>query len=227
MKMSKSTTNSFLIGFAAIIIVLLGYYAFNTGSVTPSGDGTVAVSVSLDDHIRGNKDAVVTLVEFGDFQCPACGAYEPLLRKVVADNVQDVRFVFRHFPLTAIHQNALLASKYAEAASVQGKFWEMHDALYDKQQDWSASLGAKALFEEYAKSLGLDVAKLSSDAASKEIESKILAQYREGVKLEVQGTPTFFINGKKLESNPRTPEEFTALIKDAKKASGTNATTTK
>jgi protein-disulfide isomerase len=220
MKMSKSTTNNYLIGFAVIIIALLGYYFFSADKSTSKA--TAEVNVSLDDHIRGNKDAIVTLVEFGDFQCPACGAYEPMVRKVVADNAQDVRFVFRHFPLTQIHQNALLASKYAEAASIQGKFWEMHDVLYDKQQDWSSSLGAKALFEGYAKTLGLDVAKLSSDAASKEVESKILAQYKEGVKLEVQGTPTFFINGKKLESNPRTPEEFTALIKDAKKAVGSN-----
>jgi hypothetical protein len=123
MKMSKSTTNNYLIGFAVIIIVLLGYYFFSADKSTSKA--TAEVNVSLDDHIRGNKDAIVTLVEFGDFQCPACGAYEPMVRKVVADNAQDVRFVFRHFPLTQIHQNALLASKYAEAASIQGKFWEM------------------------------------------------------------------------------------------------------
>lgn len=214
--MSKSTTNNFLIIFAVLIIVLLGYYVFGTEST--SKNEPVEVTVSLNDHIRANKDATVTLVEFGDFQCPACAAYEGIVQKVVADNAQDIRFVFRHFPLTAIHQNALLASKYAEAAAIQGKFWEMHDVLYDKQQDWSASLGAKALFEGYAKTLGLDVVKLSSDAMSKEVESKILAQYKEGVRLGVQGTPTFFINGQKLESNPRSVEEFTKLIKDAKAA---------
>ena len=130
--MSKSTTNNFLIIFAVLIIVLLGYYVFGTEST--SKNEPVEVTVSLNDHIRANKDATVTLVEFGDFQCPACAAYEGIVQKVVADNAQDVRFVFRHFPLTAIHQNALLASKYAEAAAIQGEFWEMHDVLYDKQR---------------------------------------------------------------------------------------------
>ena len=211
--MSKSTTNNFLIVFAVLIIVLLGYYVFGTESTAPA---TTDVTVSLNDHIRANKEASVTLLEFGDFQCPACGAYEPMVREVVAKNAQDVRFVFRHFPLTQIHQNALLASKYAEAASIQGKFWEMHDVLYDKQTEWSSSLQAKTMFEGYAKTLGLDVVKLSADAQSKAVEEKILAQYKEGVKLGVQGTPTFFINGKKLESNPRSVEEFNKLIQDAK-----------
>lgn len=221
--MSKSTTNNFLIAFAVIIVVLLGYYMFGQGSSTTAPN---EVSVSLDDHIRANKNAPVTLLEFGDFQCPACGAYEPLVAQAVAESAQDVRFVFRHFPLTQIHQNALLASKYAEASSIQGKFWEMHDMLYAKQQDWSASPQAKILFEGYAKTLGMDVAKLSSDAQSSPVEAKILAQLKEGTKLGVQGTPTFFINGKKLETNPRTVEELKKLIQDAKNQAGTTVTAT-
>ena len=211
--MSKSTTNTFLIGFAALIVVMLGYYAFNTGSSTSTPS---EVTVSLDDHIRANKDASVTLVEFGDFQCPACGAYEPLVSKAVAESAQDVRFVFRHYPLTQIHQNALLAAKYAEASSIQGKFWEMHDVLYAKQQEWSASPQVKTLFEGYAKTIGMDVVKLTSDSQSSAVEAKILAQLKEGTKLGVQGTPTFFINGKKLENNPRSVDELKKLIQDAK-----------
>ncbi len=224
--MSKSTTNNFLLAFAAIVVVLLGYYMFATPGASTGTDKTEDVVVSLDDHIRANKDATVTLVEFGDFQCPACGAYEPLVAKAVADNAQDVRFVFRHFPLTQIHQNALLASRYAEAASIQGKWWEMHDMLYAKQQDWSSSMQAKTLFEGYGKTIGLDVTKLTKDALSKSVEDKILAQYKEGVKLGVQGTPTFFVNGKKLENNPRSIEEFTQIIKDAKAAAKVTPTQT-
>ena len=220
--MSKSTTNSFLIGFLVILVVLLGYYMFSGSATKPT---TTDVVVSLDDHVRANKDASVTLVEFGDFQCPACGAYEPMVRQAVAGSAQDVRFVFRHFPLTQIHQNALLAAKYAEASSIQGKFWEMHDMLYDKQQEWSSSPAAKVFFEGYAKTLGMDVVKLSSDVQSKAIEDKILAQYKEGVKLGVQGTPTFFINGVKLENNPRSIEEFKKLIQDAKKTAASSTVT--
>lgn len=220
--MSKSTSTNFFIVLAVIIVVLLGYYFVSGSATTNSTD----ITVSLDDHIRANKNATVTLVEFGDFQCPACGAYEPIVAKAVAENAQDIRFVFRHFPLTQIHQNALLAAKYSEAASIQGKFWEMHDVLYKNQSEWSGSPTAKVLFEGYAKTLGLDVVKLSSDAQLKDIESKILAQYREGIKLGIQGTPTFFLNGKKLDPAPRTPEDFKAAFQKAKKEATTSATTT-
>jgi protein-disulfide isomerase len=208
----KSSNTYFIIAFVAILLGLLGYYFYATHA-TPSTP--VEVNVSLDDNIKGNKTAPVTLVEFGDFQCPACGAYEPIVKKVVAENSKDVRFVFRHFPLTQIHPNALLAAKYAEAAGIQGKFWEMHDILYEKQSEWSGALNAKSMFDDYAKTIGLDVAKLSQDASAKSVEDKIRAQYTEGVKLGVQGTPTFFINGKKLDRNPGSAEELTALIKAA------------
>jgi protein-disulfide isomerase len=208
----KSSNTYFIIAFVAILLGLLGYYFYATHA-TPSAP--VEVNVSLDDNIKGNKTAPVTLVEFGDFQCPACGAYEPIVKKVVAENSKDVRFVFRHFPLTQIHPNALLAAKYAEAAGIQGKFWEMHDILYEKQSEWSGALNAKSMFDDYAKTIGLDVAKLSQDASAKSVEDKIRAQYTEGVKLGVQGTPTFFINGKKLDRNPGSAEELTALIKAA------------
>ncbi len=212
--MSKSSINNLFIGLGFIILALLAYYAFATKTSTTTA--VVPVEVSLDDHVRGATNAKVTLLEFGDLQCPACGAYEPLVRAVMAQHTTDTRLVFRHFPLTNIHQNALAAAKYAEAAGIQGKFWEMHDILYDTQKDWSGSMTPTVLFEGYAKKLGLDVAKLSVDAQGKSVEDKILAQYKEGTRLGVQGTPTFFINGVKID-NPQSLDTFNKVLNDAAK----------
>jgi protein-disulfide isomerase len=196
-------------GLVLIIVALLAYYfyAVGTGKVEPVGE----VTISDTDHVRGSPTATVTLVEFADFQCPACYSYEPLVNQVLADNPTTVKLVFRHFPLTAIHPNALLAAKASEAAALQGKFWEMHDMIYAGQKDWSAGFSARDFFVKYAKELGLDEAKFTSDLASPAIEAKILAEYQEGVRLGVQGTPTFFLNGKKIQ-NPKSLEEFNALI---------------
>jgi protein-disulfide isomerase len=214
MNMSSKTTNKILSLFALLLVLLLGYYFMATKSTTSSGSKN-DVALSLDYHVRGATNGKVTLIEFGDFQCPACGGYEPLVRQVVAANAQDVRIVFRNFPLTQLHPNALLAAKYAEAAALQGKFWEMHDALYDNQKEWSGALNAKDYFEKYGAALGLDIKKLAADALRSDIESKILAQYKEGVRLGVQGTPTFFVNGQMID-NPPSVEAFSKILMDAK-----------
>jgi protein-disulfide isomerase len=210
----RTGQGKFIAGLVLLIVLSFGYYfyALSKGQVTPVG----VVTVSESDNIRGALDGKVTLVEFGDLQCPACGAYEPLVRKLLADNPTTLKFVFKHFPLTQIHQNALLAAKASEAAALQGKFWEMHDILYDNQKDWGSSLNARDFFLTYATTIGLDTTKFTTDLNNKDIEAKILAEYQEGSRLGVQGTPTFFLNGKKIES-PQTQEAFDALIKEAAK----------
>lgn len=213
-KSLKTPQGKLLLGLLAIIIVLFGYYFYKTGGSATMPAPTIEVSQT--DHVRGAAGAKVTVVEFGDFQCPACGMYEPIVQKVMSDNKDIVQFVFRHFPLTQIHQNALISAKAAEAAGEQGKFWEMHDLLYAKQREWSSALNAREFMVTYAKDLGLDTAKFAADLNSSAIEKKIRAEYLEGTKLDVQGTPTFFINGKKID-NPQSVEAFTALIKEAAK----------
>lgn len=205
----KSTEGKFVLGFVAVIVLLFAYYFYAVPSKTDSK--VEEITISKTDHIRGAQDGKVTLVEFADFQCPACAAYEPLVRQVTADNKTVLKVVFKHFPLTQIHQNALLAARAAEAAGLQGKFWEMHDLLYDKQKDWSTGLNARDFIMTYAKTLNLNVTKFSEDLNSKAIEDKILAEYKEGTNLGVQGTPTFFLNGKKID-NPSSLEEFNKLI---------------
>ncbi len=207
-KFFSTTEGKFTAFLIALFVILFGYYFFDSGA-----SGTVKnVEINQNDHIRGAVNAKVTLVEFGDFQCPACGSYEPIVRQVMSDNKDILRIVFRQFPLTSIHQNSLVASKATEAASLQGKFWEMHDMLYDKQKDWSSSSDARSVITDYAKALGLDVNKFSKDMDDKTLEDKIMAQYKEGVDLGVQGTPTFFLNGKKID-NPQTAADFDQLVK--------------
>jgi protein-disulfide isomerase len=210
----KTTQGQFL-GSVGLIIVLLFAYYFYAMSSTPAGVTTPSsgIVISQTDHVRGAKDGKVTLVVFGDFQCPACGAWEPIIRQVLADNKDTLKMVFRQFPLTQIHRNALIAAEASEAAGLQGKFWEMHDILYDKQEEWSESLNARDYILTYATTLGLDTKKFSTDINSKEIEDKILSEIKEGTRLEVPGTPTFFLNGKKLEVNDLA--SFDKAVKDA------------
>lgn len=210
----KTTGGKFVTFIVAIVVLAFAYYFYAMHNRTTEPTGTVTVTEG--DHVRGNLTGKVTLVEFGDIQCPACGAYEPIIRQVTADNADILKVVFKHFPLTQIHPNALLAAKASEAASIQGKFWEMHDIMYDHQADWSGSLSARDAFIGYATTLGLDVEKFKKDMASQEVEDKIVAEYKEGTNLGVQGTPTFFVNGKKIE-NPASVEDFNALIRAAAK----------
>jgi protein-disulfide isomerase len=205
----ETVEGKFVLGVAIIIILLLGYYFY----ATPSKDNNKIeeITISETDHVRGKQDAKLTLVEFGDYQCPACGVYEQIIRQVAEDNKGILKVVFRHFPLTQIHQNAILGAKAAEAAGLQGKFWEMHEMLFDKQDEWSKGMNAHDFILTYATTLGLNTKKFSEDLKNEAIEEKIMAEYKEGVKLGVQGTPTFFLNGKKID-NPSSLEAFNKLI---------------
>lgn len=196
------TPSGKIVGLTALLFVaLLAYYAFavSKGEVVPVDDAKI-ITVSQEDHTRGGKAASVTIVEYGDFQCPACKAYEGMVRTIMAKYPTDVRVTFRNFPLIQIHKNAFLAASYAEASGEQGKFWEMHDMLYDKQEEWGEALDAEAKIVSYAKTLNLDITKLQTVAKSQAISEKIAASYKEAGLLKLQGTPSFFINGNKIES---------------------------
>jgi protein-disulfide isomerase len=214
------TTEGKAVTFVVVLVLLaFAYYFYAMNSdAGPVGEPKVTES----DHVRGNLSGTVTLVEFGDLQCPACGAYEPIVRQVTSDNSSILKVVYKHFPLTQIHQNALLAAKAAEAASIQGKFWEMHDMMYDHQTEWANTLSARDAFLAYAKTLELDTEKFASDMASQAVEDKIVAEYKEGTLLGVQGTPTFFVNGKKID-NPASVEAFNQIIRGAANAPAAQA----
>ncbi|PIZ77260.1 hypothetical protein COY06_00775 [Candidatus Peregrinibacteria bacterium CG_4_10_14_0_2_um_filter_41_8] len=166
------------------------------------------------DIMKGNPAAQTVLMEYADFQCPACAAYSGLVKQVEQEYGDKINIVYRNFPLTQIHANALSSAKAAEAANHQGKFWEMHDRLYIKQQDWSSEANVQDIFLGYAEDLGLNKDQFLVDYDSADVEAKVKRDIRTGNLLGVGGTPTFFVNGE-LIPNPHGLEEFKAVL-DAK-----------
>lgn len=166
------------------------------------------------DWTMGEAGAEVTLVEYVDFQCSACGAYHPLVKQLEGEYLDKVRFVTRHFPLTQIHSNAMLAAVAAEIAGKHGKFWEMRDILFERQQEWSGARNPKDFFVSYAEAIGIDRGKFLEDYERGDFAEKIKADINSGLRAGVQGTPTFFLNGEKIQ-NPRSFGEFKTLIEDA------------
>ena len=142
------------------------------------------------DHIQGGPDAAVTLLEYGDYQCPYCGAAYPIVKQVQKEMGDELRFVFRNFPITTSHPHAEQAAEAAEAASAQDRFWPMHDLLYENQQ----RLGAEDL-SAHANSLGLDVQRFERDLAEHVHAARVREDFMSGVRSGVSGTPTFYING--------------------------------
>lgn len=165
------------------------------------------------DWTKGAETPKVTIVEYSDFQCPACGAYYPLVEKIFADNKNDLAFTYRHFPLPQ-HKNALAAAYAAEAAGAQGKFWEMTQMLFDNQEDWSESYTPEVIFEEYATKLNLNMENYKAVRDAKETKDAVAQDIASGKASGVNSTPSFYVNGKKIKS-PQSVEEFEAIIKAA------------
>jgi len=166
-------------------------------STTLSGTDLKTVETG---HDQGPADAKVVLTEFGDYQCPVCGAYFPLLKdQILPQYAGKIRFVFKNFPLSQ-HQNAQNAAEAAEAAGAQGMYWQMHDLLYENQNDWATLSDPVPTFGKYASQLGLDADRLMSEVRAKKYASIITTDENFGVKLQVQGTPTFFVNGKVVDT---------------------------
>jgi len=169
--------------------------------------------VTSSDITIGNPKAKAVLVEYGDFQCPACAAYQPLVNQLILDFKDNIYFVYRFFPLTQVHKNAMISAQAGYAAHKQGKFWEMDNLLYTNQKSWEESLNAKEIFINYAKNLKLNIDKFKKDLESDEGKKIINEQYRQGLSAGVNSTPTFFLNGAKIET-PRSYNDFKKLVQD-------------
>src|SRR3989344_1797842 len=194
--------------------VLLGGGVFGAiklaSSVPAETSSILASAVSPTDWTKGNSSSKVILVEYSDFQCPACAAYYPMLKEFNKNFGDKIQFVYRHFPLPS-HKNSRPASYAAEAAGKQGKFWEIHDLIFENQQSWSGKSNPEENFTAYAKTLGLGMDKFQADVNSKEVKEKVDNDYQSGLQSVVTYTPTFFLNGEKIQ-NPRNYDEFKALI---------------
>jgi protein-disulfide isomerase len=194
-------------GIVTIVILSRGGTT-STGTLAP---------VTADDHVYGKTDAPVVLIEYSDYQCPACGAYFPVVKALEQKYGDKLALVYRNFPLTALHQYAQIGAQAAEAAGLQGKYWEMHDLLFENQQSWS-KLGSesdvKKTFADYANQLKLDTKKFSSDLTSSAVVSRVDRDVQSGNAIGINATPTFFLNGTKL-TNPSGVDPFSTIIDQA------------
>jgi len=163
--------------------------------------------VSNKDHTQGNSKAAIELVEYGDYQCSYCGEAYPIIKKMQQIFDTDLKFVFRNFPLSEIHSQARVAAIAAEAADMQGKFWEMHDIIYENQRNLLSSY-----LIAYARMIGLDVEQFKTDLKSDACIAKVDADFESGVRSGVNGTPGFFINGEKY-NGPWDEDSLMAYIK--------------
>ena len=164
-------------------------------AMRPEAQMTVPVSAARD-HIQGPDGAPVTLVEYGDYECPYCGAAYPVIKEIQAQMGDGLRFVFRNFPITNSHPHAEKAAEAAEAAATQGHFWEMHDHLYEHQQQLTAEH-----LHAHAQALGLDLKRFDQELADNVYAPRVREDFMSGVRSGVNGTPTFFINGVRYDGS--------------------------
>jgi protein-disulfide isomerase len=186
-----------VLGVIAVIVVGAIIIQGNHKSGSSSGGNAQPTN-----HVEGNGSTGVKLVEYGDYECPVCEAYYPIVKQTQAQFNDQIYFQFRNLPLSQIHPNAFAGARAAEAAAIQGKFWQMHDALYDNQQTWANSSDPSPFFKQYAQQLGLNITKFESDLSSDHVNNVInadLAAFKNTGK--EQATPTFFIDGKYIDYN--------------------------
>lgn len=216
--------------FALIVIVLIAAVAIgwvllrsaqqSRNSNTPTPDPATDVQGADPPHVRGNPNAPVTLEEFGDFQCGACGSYYPELKKIETEYGERLKVIFRELPLVTMHQHALLAAQAAEAAGLQGKFWEMHDKLYENQATWTATNDLVPVFVDYAKQIGLNTDQFMKDLNGEKVAVRIFQDGKRAHSFGLKGTPSFFVNGKEAKDDQWKPEGLRQMINDALSAAG-------
>ncbi len=199
------TKEAKVLGVIAAVVIVGGVLLAVFANPQPKEAGKSVDEKSLirdNSYMTKQASAKVNVVEFGDFQCPACGAAQPILKKIIEEykDNKDVNLVFRHFPLDSIHPNAHISSEAAEAAGAQGKFWEMYDKLYENQSIWTELPDPSDILAGFAQQLGLDVGKFKSEVSSRRYTDVIKADQEDGNKLGVNSTPTIYINGEKMDS---------------------------
>jgi protein-disulfide isomerase len=234
---ANKATIWFIVGFVVIVtavVIIAGAYSSGTPSDTASSTfvATTVPAITAGDWSEGNPDAKVTLIEYGDFECPACGQYFPVVEQLIQNNSNTVRFAFRNFPLYTIHPFAGISSQAAEAAGLEGgqsAYWAMNNMLYAKQSEWSTNSAltpaqvTSQYFDGYAKTIGLDVGKFDTDINATSVTQKIQTDVASGNAALVDHTPTFFINLKQIP-NPTSTAAFQAALTAAASATGSSTT---
>ncbi len=207
---------SFWIILGIILVASVGLIFVVSSSDSDGTPTSTAEALELNDndHVQGAEDASVVVIEYSDFECPACGALYPLTKQVTSLFAEQVTFAYRQFPLVSIHQNAMAASRASESAGYQDKFWEMHDMLFERQHEWSGVTNASTIFEDYANELGLNMDAYREGVVSEEASKTINSSLSVGTSIGVNATPTYFVNGEQIPT-PQSVEEFSAVIQAA------------
>lgn len=205
------------IGIWVLVAVIIMAAIFGLAMLVNSPTSTTSTSnltvpLKADQEFsRGDVNSKVTLIEYGDFQCPACAQYHPLVKQLLSEQGDKMHFVYRYFPLTNVHQNAQISSQAGFAANKQGKYWEMHDTLYDTQNDWAQIPNPQDIFVGYAKDLGLNTDQFKNDMNSDEANKFVNDSLKNATNLGLNSTPSFFLNGKYIET-PNTYDDLKKLI---------------
>ena len=206
------------VALATISSATLLYRAKRPPALVITKSGSAAeMKESGDIHARGNPNASITLEEFGDFQCPPCGMLSEAINQLEKDYRPNLRVIFHNFPL-AVHAHAREAALAAEAAGLQGRFWEMHDLLYREQSVWSKATDVRVLLNSYAGILGLDLERFKKDVDSDQTKTRVDADQKQGSSLGVQNTPTIFLNNRVVDPKLLNPDALRAEIEEAVKA---------
>jgi protein-disulfide isomerase len=218
----------FIIILLVLGVALVSAWALkkrSSGTVTPvtnnpnspapvNANDTVVTGVAGAEppHILGPNSAPARLEEFGDFECPPCGLFHPVLVQMHKEFGDKLQITFREFPLAPAHQHAIAAASAAEAAGLQGKFWEMHDLLYENQKAWHEAFDVRPIFEGFAKQIGLDMNRYQNDLNGDQVAQRILNDGKRGHSMGVKGTPTVFLNGREVPFESLPADKLRVLI---------------
>jgi protein-disulfide isomerase len=194
-----------IIAIVLITVLVGGVMFFRSGQKSDSFTSGPSPQIEKGQQKKPAAGSV-TLEEFGDYQCPPCGALHPTLKKLKQEFGSNLNFVFRNLPLTSIHKNALVAAQAAEAARIQNRFWEMHDLLYENQDLWKDDINPRSIFVKFAADLGLDTTRFASDMDDKQVKLRIDADQQAAAELGITGTPTVLLEGRQLRPDVTNPE---------------------
>ena len=217
---NKKGSNSLIVVVVSLLVIVVLLFGLNFILSKQNKNNTEAITKVYDTrYTLGNPDAKIKLVEYADFQCPACSVFSKSFLEVFnyingKYGSSTLSLTFKHFPLVSIHKNALISAYSVEAAKEQGKFWEMNHLVFEKQSEWSGAIDAKAKLEDYAKSLGLDMTKFIADRDSDATKKTLDKALVEATKLQLNRTPTIYMNGEEIENLSLSPKDIQKLIED-------------
>ncbi len=220
--------------WAAVAVIIIAVVALvvrmdknrGGGSSSTAKSAEEILTLRSDDHVKGNPEtATVTIIEYSDFQCPACASAYDYFKDIDTVFPEGVVFAYRHFPLTLIHRNADEAARATEAAALQGQFRAMHDMLFEKQKEWSERVDIEKVLTEYAEEIGLDKERFITDYKSDAVKNRVKSDAKDAQKLGLTGTPTIFVDGVKIQL-PSSKEKLYEAIRERIQRAGDNENVT-